>query len=55
MAARGQVKTTVPRARSTLDGKEELHRFPASIGHNSHPSWLTTGKLGLVKFLPYNA
>ena len=55
MAVRGRVKTTVPRARSTLDGKEELHRFPASIGHNSHPSRLMTGKLGLVTFLPYEA
>ena len=57
MAARGRVKTMVPRACSTLDGqtKKTYTIFPASIGHNSHPSRLMTRKLGLVKFLPYDA
>ena len=63
MAARDQVKTLVPTARSTLDGHPEVKQratmvFAASgyirQSHKPHPFQLTTGLLGLVKFLPYN-
>ena len=58
MAARGPVKTMVPRACSTLDDHSEVKQRRATQGScfyksqfsSLDPSWLTTKKLGLVNF-----
>ena len=59
MAARGRVKTMVPRACSTLDSHPKVKQSRATqafplLSHKPHSSRLTTGLLGLVKFLPYD-
>ena len=50
MAASGRVKTTVPRACSTLDGHSEVKQlkkrytcFPASIGHTAWEQGYSSG------------
>ena len=62
MAARGRVKTMVPRARSTLDGhsrlksnKEELHRFSCFYRSQFSSFAAYDRKTRPSKILPYDA